>query len=156
VLIVFSMRELGRLSPPFEIQSQPHSAPMQHTSLPTKMRAWLRNVRWLSSAQSAPLPTQRATNSFKKLLPEIFDSQIYFKKGLRSVSRLKCDQSISNRLTQQKKYSIVYLNNLMDSLTVPLTQILFAYRKCFAKLHPFEVTARLPLFLTGPRQPLQS
>jgi hypothetical protein len=112
------------------------------------MRIWSRNARWLSSARPVPSSTQRSTNSFKKQLPEIFDSQIYFKKGLKSASRLKFDESISNKLMQQRKYSIVYVNNLMDGLTVPLTQILAAYRKCFSKLHPFEVGCCCSLLLT--------
>jgi hypothetical protein len=37
----------------------------------------------------------------------------------------------------------LYLNNFMDSLTVPLTQIIASYRNCFSQLHPFEVRNQL-------------
>lgn len=83
---------------------------------------------------------RRSSSSFNKHLPEVHESNSYFKTALKSASRVKFDLQVRNKLLQQKKFSLMYLNELMDGLTVPLTHILCSYRDCFNNLHPFEAT----------------
>ena len=80
------------------------------------------------------------TGAFKVRLPDVFVSKTHFKRALRKLKPIKSDTSIKNFRNQKRKFAATSMDALMKGLTVPISDILKAYKSTMASLHPFEAT----------------
>lgn len=79
------------------------------------------------------------TGVFISQLPEVYPSEIYFKKAMKKTREIKIDPTIKNLRNANRKLGAEVLDGLMKALTVPITNLLNIYKKEMKALHPYEV-----------------
>lgn len=81
-----------------------------------------------------------ATGAFKTLLPDVFVGPTHYTRALRQLNAVTPDQAINNLRDRNRKFAAQSIDTLMKGLTIPLTEILYAYRITLSSLHPYEAT----------------
>jgi hypothetical protein len=84
-------------------------------------------------------PAVQKTGIFIHQLPEIYPSDVYFKKAIKKAREVKIDPTIKNLRNANRKHCAIVLDTLMKALTVPITNVLNIYKKQMKSLHPYEV-----------------
>lgn len=84
-------------------------------------------------------PAIQKTGVFISQLPEVYPSEIYFKKAMKKTREIKIDPTIKNLRNANRKLGAQVLDGLMKALTMPITKILNIYKKEMRELHPYEV-----------------
>jgi hypothetical protein len=77
--------------------------------------------------------------SFFRSLPNVYPGPIHYKRASKSLKSIKLDPKIKNIRNANRKLAAQSLDSLMKSLTIPITQLLNAYKTNIRKLHPYEV-----------------
>jgi hypothetical protein len=95
----------------------------------------------IEASQTAPVPRIQKTGGFFQQLPEIYPSDVYFKKAWKQTRELKVDKSIKNVRNANRKHAAQVMDSLMKALTAPITNVLKIYNKDIKALHPYEVSA---------------
>lgn len=108
------------------------------------------NLKKLSTAGSArnfcvAQAAIQKTGVFIGQLPEVYPSEIYFKKALKKTREIKIDPTIKNLRNANRKLSAQILDGLMKALTMPITNLLNIYKKEMRELHPYEVSSLLSI-----------
>jgi hypothetical protein len=80
----------------------------------------------------------RKTGAFKKM-PEAVVSETHYQKAVKKIKIIRLDGSIKNVRNASRKFSAESIDALMKYLTVPISDLLNAYKNILFKLHPFEV-----------------
>ena len=77
--------------------------------------------------------------TFFRTLPNVYPAATHYRRALKSIKSVKLDSNIKNIRNANRKFAAQSLDALMKSLTIPLTQLLTAYKTKIRKLHPYEV-----------------
>jgi hypothetical protein len=72
-------------------------------------------------------------------MPEAVVSETHYQKALKKIKIIRIDGSIKNVRNASRKFSAESIDALMKYLTVPISDLLDAYKNILFKLHPFEV-----------------
>ena len=91
-------------------------------------------------SHSSVASNSAATGAFKTLLPDVFVGTTHYNRALRRLYSVTPDQTINNLRDRNRKFAAQSIDTLMKGLTVPLTEILYAYRITLSSLHPYEAT----------------
>lgn len=91
------------------------------------------------SLGASPTQSIQKTGGFFQQLPEIYPSDVYFKKALKKTREIKIDGTIKNIRNANRKHAAQVMDGLMKALTVPITKVLGIYKKDVRSLHPYEV-----------------
>jgi len=81
----------------------------------------------------------KKTGTFFKTLPNVYPAAIHFNRAVKSIKTVKHDPNIKNARNLNRKFAAQSLDALMKSLTIPISQLLFAYQNKIKELHPYEV-----------------
>lgn len=92
----------------------------------------------IDTTEVKAIPTRTST-VFKTDLPHVYSPPMYFQKSLKGLHQIKLDKVGKTAKHRSRKYGRQLINQLMIGLTMPLTEILKSYKKCFQKLNSFEV-----------------
>lgn len=92
-----------------------------------------------TSLISTKLFATKKTGTFFKSLPNVYPSTIHYNRALKSIRNVKHDPNIKNARNLNRKFSAQSLDALMKSLTIPISQLIFAYQNKIKELHPYEV-----------------
>ena len=95
------------------------------------------NCKLSESALSAT----KKTGSFFKNIPNVYPSVIHYNRALKSIKAIKHDPNIKNARNLNRKYAAQSIDALMKALTIPISQLLFAYQNKIKELHPYEVNS---------------
>jgi hypothetical protein len=101
-----------------------------------------RIVLKLSNTQrysTTALLESRKVGSFIRNLPQVHPADVHYNKAVKVLKRVKLDSNIKNLKNAHCKLAAQSMDELMKSLTVPLTQLLAVHRQA-NKQHPYEVT----------------
>lgn len=85
------------------------------------------------------VPTILKTGTFIHQLPEIYPSDVYFKKAVKKTRDVKIDPTIKNLRNANRKHCAIVLDTLMKALTMPITHVLNIHKNEMKQLHPYEV-----------------
>ena len=85
------------------------------------------------------VPTILKTGTFIHQLPEIYPSDVYFKKAIKKTREVKIDPTIKNLRNANRKHCAIVLDTLMKALTMPITHVLNIHKNEMKQLHPYEV-----------------
>ncbi len=85
------------------------------------------------------VPTILKTGTFIHQLPEIYPSDVYFKKAIKKTREVKIDPTIKNLRNANRKHCAIVLDTLMKALTMPITNVLNIHKNEMKQLHPYEV-----------------
>jgi len=80
-----------------------------------------------------------SSGTFFRSLPNVYPGPIHYKRALKAQKAIKLDPNIKNIRNANRKFAAQSLDSMMKSLTVPITQLLNAYKTNIRKLHPYEV-----------------
>lgn len=86
------------------------------------------------------LSSIKKTGTFIHQLPEVYPSDVHFKKAIKKAREIKIDPTIKNLRNANRKHCAIVLDTLMKALTVPITHVLDIYKKDMKQLHPYEVS----------------
>eukprot|EP01032_Pedospumella_encystans_P018675 gene18675-21251_t len=86
------------------------------------------------------VPTILKTGTFIHQLPEIYPSDVYFKKAIKKTREVKIDPTIKNLRNANRKHCAIVLDTLMKALTMPITHVLNIHKNEMKQLHPYELT----------------
>ena len=82
-----------------------------------------------------------SSGTFFRSLPNVYPGPIHYKRALKAQKAIKLDPNIKNIRNANRKFAAQSLDALMKSLTIPITQLLNAYKTNIRKLHPYEVNS---------------
>lgn len=82
----------------------------------------------------------KTTGLFIHQLPDLHSGPAHFNRAIKYNQKIKLDLSIKNVRKANRKLTAFKLDNIMKSLTTPITSALKAYKKQLRLLHPFEMT----------------
>lgn len=112
----------------------------QRTLLPCLLAISNRNF------SSYTLNELQKTGTFRNNIPDVFPPSTHYRRALKTLHTVKIDEKIKNVASRKRKYTSQLIIKLMTGLTAPLTDILKAFKRCMAHLHPYEkVVTKLTL-----------